>query len=97
MSGEVIARKFLVSGRVQGVNYRWFAQRAAEALGLRGYVRNLPDGRVEALAEGPPPLVDSLRRELERGPRLSLVTDIEEQEVEPSNSFTGFSSDYSKP
>ncbi len=91
MSDAVIARKFLVSGRVQGVNYRWFAQRAAEELGLLGYVRNLPDGRVEALAEGPPPLVESLRRELERGPRLSVVIGIEEQEVEPSGSLTGFS------
>lgn len=94
MGDEVTARKFLVSGRVQGVNYRWFAQRAAEELGLRGYVRNLPDGRVEALAEGPPPLVESLQRELERGPRLSVVIGVEEQEVKPSGSYTGFSITY---
>ena len=46
------ARKFWVSGQVQGVGYRYFAVRAARDLGLKGWVRNLPDGRVELLAEG---------------------------------------------
>ncbi len=47
-----IARKFLISGEVQGVGYRFFAQRAAARHQVVGYVRNLPDGRVEAVAEG---------------------------------------------
>ena len=46
-------RRYLVSGRVQGVGYRWFAQREAERLSLVGYAANLPDGRGEVVAEGP--------------------------------------------
>ncbi len=84
------ARVFLVSGRVQGVGFRWFVQRAADSLGLRGYVRNMRDGRVEVLAEGPAEKVEALREELVRGPSWSLVSNVEERVVEPSGEHDGF-------
>jgi len=67
------ATRFLVSGIVQGVGYRFFAARSARSLGIRGFVRNLPDGRVEVVAAGPE---DALRRfedELRQGPAGALV------------------------
>ncbi len=72
------ARRFLVSGRVQGVGYRWFAVLAANRLGIHGYARNLADGRVEVYALGPPEQLAALRAELETGPRASRVTGVHE-------------------
>jgi len=66
-----------VRGVVQGVGYRWSTVRAAEPLGLRGWVRNLPDGSVEILAEGPPDALAALERWAHQGPphaRVSGVT-----------------------
>ena len=64
------ARLYLVRGRVQGVGYRDYAQRAASALGLTGYVRNLDDGRVEVYAAGPPDKLSDLAAALRKGPRF---------------------------
>ncbi len=91
---EQIARKYLISGRVQGVCFRWFTHRAAESLGVRGYVRNLPDDRVEAWAQGSASQLESFRKELQRGPPSAIVTEIGEQEVQPSAEFAGFSITY---
>lgn len=66
-----------VSGRVQGVGYRAFTQRSARRLGLRGVVRNLDDGRVEAVVEGPVAAVDELLAKLRRGPRAARVTKVD--------------------
>jgi acylphosphatase len=85
-----VARKFFVSGEVQGVGYRFFAQRAAARHQVVGYVRNLPDGRVEALAEGSPASVEAFKKELATGPRLALVEKIEELSVEPTGSYSSF-------
>lgn len=73
---ELVAAKILVSGRVQGVWYRAFAQEAAVALGLSGWVRNLPDGRVEVFAEGPRARVEDLLTRLRVGPPRAVVTDV---------------------
>ena len=62
-----------VSGRVQGVWFRAFVQREAQQRGVTGWVRNLPDGRVEVLVSGERSLVDELVEELGRGPRLARV------------------------
>jgi len=83
------ARRWFVSGRVQGVGYRWFAQRAAAELGLTGYTRNLDDGRVEVYAAGPEDKLSELSGRLRHGPKWADVHGVEEQEaaVEKHGSF----------
>jgi acylphosphatase len=68
---------------VQGVGYRFFAQAAAEKLCIGGYVRNLWDGRVEVFAMGTPEQHAELRAMLERGPRLSSVSKVQEESATP--------------
>ncbi len=75
------AKRWFVRGRVQGVGYRNFAQRAAVELGLTGYARNLDDGRVEVYAVGPVDKLSELAGMLYRGPRWSEVRGVEEQEA----------------
>jgi len=86
----VIARRFLVSGRVQGVGYRFFAVSEAEANSLVGWVRNLPDGRVEALAEGGEAAMARFGEALRRGPRHAGVEEVAETDETPSGTFTRF-------
>ncbi|WP_018467353.1 acylphosphatase [Calidithermus timidus] len=69
----------LVSGDVQGVGYRAFAQRKAKELGLSGYAENLRDGRVEVVAEGPREELEQFLRFLRQGPRLARVEQVEVQ------------------
>lgn len=69
--------RVLVSGRVQGVSFRYATQREAAALGARGWVRNLPDGRVEALFEGPTAVVDAALDFVRRGPPAARVTGVD--------------------
>ena len=71
-----LAKRYFVSGMVQGVGFRLFTQRAAEKLRISGFVRNLWDGRVEVLAIGTPEQHKELRRLLERGPMGSDVADV---------------------
>jgi len=73
---ETIRRRLFVTGRVQGVSFRWFTRREAAALGLRGFVRNLVDGRVEAEAEGPAEDVNLLIDRVRAGPPGSRVDDV---------------------
>jgi acylphosphatase len=75
------AKRWFVRGRVQGVGYRYFAQRAAVELGLTGYTRNLDDGRVEVYAAGPAAKLSVLAGMLYRGPRWGEVHGVEEQEA----------------
>jgi acylphosphatase len=74
------ARRWLVSGRVQGVGFRYFAQRRAEELGLTGWARNLDDGRVEVYAAGPAERLSDLAAALHMGPRMAEVRGVEEME-----------------
>jgi acylphosphatase len=71
------ARRFLVSGRVQGVGFRYFAQEAAIVEGLAGWVRNLPSGAVEVLAEGDAEALERFARKLARGPSMARVDNVE--------------------
>jgi|SRR5580658_3578516 acylphosphatase len=73
------SRRYLVSGIVQGVGYRYFAMRMAQRLGLSGYARNLPDGRVEVYAVGSDSKLRELRSELERGPLGASVASVAEE------------------
>jgi acylphosphatase len=85
-----IARKFLISGEVQGVGFRFFTQRIAAAHQVTGYVKNLKDGRVEAYAEGGSEAIENFKQDLIVGPRLAHVTDIEETVIEASNLYSSF-------
>jgi acylphosphatase len=82
---EHIAKRYYVSGMVQGVGYRYFVERAAKYLKVAGYVRNLRDGRVEAYAIGPAESLAALRQTLERGPKGASVTGVTEEDatIEP--------------
>jgi acylphosphatase len=73
------ARRYFVSGIVQGVGFRYFAQHAAERLHLSGYTRNLPDGRVEVYAIGAAERLAKLRAALERGPWGASVSEVAEE------------------
>jgi acylphosphatase len=70
-----------VSGRVQGVGFRWFVQTNATQLGLRGWVRNEDDGRVQVYASGTREQLDALAGLLHKGPRMADVRGVEEQEA----------------
>ena len=76
------AKRFFVSGRVQGVGFRFFAERTAASLGVGGYVKNLFDGRVEVYAIGRAEQLDVLRSALLRGPRIASVDRVDEQDAE---------------
>jgi acylphosphatase len=85
-----IARRFVISGRVQGVGFRWFTKDVAVREGATGYVRNLPDGRVEALVEGDADAVTRVERILRQGPPGARVQAINVMTEEPSGAFHDF-------
>lgn len=74
------ARHFLISGLVQGVGYRYFAQRSARQAGITGWARNLDDGRVEVHANGTPPQLEDFEAMLRTGPRFADVRSVEVRE-----------------
>ncbi len=75
---------FLVTGRVQGVGFRWFVHREAQELELRGWVRNTEEGAVEVLAAGDKADLEELRESLNRGPRGARVDRVIEHELNES-------------
>lgn len=79
-------------GRVQGVGFRWFVQKHASGMGLRGWVRNEDDGRVQVYAVGTPSELDRLAALLHQGPRMAEVRGVEQQEaaVQQLDSFQSF-------
>lgn len=85
-----IARKFLITGEVQGVGYRFFAQRAAARHQVLGHVRNCADGSVEVLAEGPADVVEEFKKDLVTGPQWSRVDQVEEIDLEPTGQYGSF-------
>lgn len=85
-----IAARFLVSGRVQGVFFRASTREQAQRLGLRGYARNLPDGRVEVLAVGEADAVDALARWLQHGPPQARVDGVEREVATDDGVGAGF-------
>lgn len=85
-----IARRYFVSGLVQGVGFRFFVQRSAAKHQVLGYVKNLPDGRVEAYAEGAEEAVKSFYEDLLTGPVFARVEEIEELVADPSGAYASF-------
>lgn len=85
-----VARKFVIRGDVQGVGYRFFAQRAAARHQVIGYVRNCADGTVEALAEGSANDVEEFKKDLVTGPKWSAVEHVEEVNLEPTGLYSSF-------
>jgi acylphosphatase len=75
-----VRRRYLIEGEVQGVGYRHFARREALRHGLLGWVRNLADGRVEALADGGGADLDQFEAALRRGPTMATVTNVQSNE-----------------
>ena len=81
----------IISGRVQGVWFRASTKQIAKQLGLTGWVRNTPDGCVEAVFEGDEKLVEEIIKWCHHGPALSKVNNVEVKNQEPTNEFSDFS------
>ena len=85
-----MTRRFLVTGRVQGVGFRWFVLRVAQREALGGFVRNLPDGRVEVVASGDQTALERLLAALREGPpdaQVAAVSVADEPAATPSARF----------
>ncbi|MFW6140243.1 MAG: acylphosphatase [Acidobacteriota bacterium] len=82
--------RIFISGRVQGVLFRDFAQRMASSLGVTGWVKNLPDSRVEVLAEGKEEKINQLIESLRQGPQLARVEDLDVKREEYKGEYSGF-------
>ena len=89
MSDAKLAKRYFVSGMVQGVGFRYFTQAAAEKLRVSGFVRNLHDGRVEVFAMGEPHQHAELRSILENGPRFSSISAVQEETATPDPQYEG--------
>jgi len=87
---EKVRLNAIVHGTVQGVNFRYYTQRQARALGLRGYVRNRSDGTVEVVAEGPRPAVEQLHAWLHSGPPMAEVRRVDARWEAPSGQWASF-------
>ena len=86
----LIARRYLIAGRVQGVGFRFFVERHAAVEGLHGWVRNLPDGRVEVHLEGDAESVGRVEARLGRGPAGAQVDSMSVDDEAPTGRATGF-------
>jgi acylphosphatase len=86
---EVLARRYMVSGRVQGVGFRNFVEHAAGKIGVDGFVRNRRDGTVEVYAIGEPERLQKLRAALEKGPLLARVTGVREEPEHVDSKYLG--------
>ena len=84
-----VARRYIISGCVQGVGFRFFTEAAAMREGIDGWVRNLPDGRVEVAAEGDADAMDRFERSVRHGPPAARVDDVDVTENVPTGA-TGF-------
>jgi acylphosphatase len=88
---EMTTLEARVKGGVQGVGYRYFVQRRAGALGLKGYAKNLPDGDVEVVAEGERGKLESLLADLQQGPPMSSVESVQARWAEAEQArYSGF-------
>ena len=79
-----MTRRYVVSGQVQGVGFRWFVHRHAARLRLSGWAQNLPDGRVEVVASGPDENLEELEKLLREGPSSADVSALEITDLPPA-------------
>ena len=84
------AKKFVISGRVQGVGYRFFAEQWAEQFGIAGYVKNLWDGTVEVYAIGDAESLEQFKFRLAEGPRMARVTGVSESDATVDKHYSRF-------
>jgi acylphosphatase len=89
VSEEPVRRRLCIRGRVQGVGFRFATEDAARRIGVAGFVRNRPDGSVEAVFEGPPDRVALAERFCHEGPPLARVASVEVRD-EPVEGLSGF-------
>lgn len=90
MGRELVRVRVFAGGRVQGVAFRFYAEKCAGRLGITGWARNLPDGRVEVLAEGPAKPVDRFLDQLRRGPDLARVDSFDVLREAATGEFADF-------
>jgi acylphosphatase len=87
----IVARRYVITGRVQGVGFRFFVEAAAAREGINGWVRNRADGAVEAWIEGDRESVDRVDAALRRGPGSARVDNVDVEDETPTGRTTGFS------
>jgi acylphosphatase len=90
MAATQMFRRYLITGRVQGVGFRWFVEREAQLIGVRGWVRNRDNGTVEVLASGSNEQLGSLYDKLKEGPRAARIDEVEVEEAAPFDGYTTF-------
>ena len=90
MASTRIYRRYLVTGRVQGVGFRWFVEREARLIGVGGWVRNRDDGTVEVLASGTDEELGSLYDRLREGPRAARIDRVEVDDAAPFGGYQTF-------
>jgi acylphosphatase len=86
----MIGVRIYISGVVQGVGFRYYTRNVARRLGVKGFVKNLKDGRVMAVAEGEREQIEKFISEIKKGPRLAVVKKIDLEEYKPSGHFEDF-------
>lgn len=86
-----VAKRYVISGRVQGVGFRYFAQSVAVRERVDGWARNLPDGRVEIYGAGELDVIERFEREIRRGPRSAIVEDVTVFDAPQERIGSGFS------
>jgi acylphosphatase len=86
-----LARRYVISGRVQGVGFRYFTEAVAAREGIHGWVRNMPGGAVEALAEGDSEAIERFERAIRHGPPGARVDHVDVEGTVPGGRDTGFS------
>lgn len=89
---EVMLKRMRVTitGRVQGIFYRTFIKENAEELQVKGYVKNLPTGQVEAVFEGQGEKINEMLKRCKKGPKLAMIKNIEIKEERPTKEWTAF-------
>ena len=90
----MVARRFLIAGDVQGVGYRFFAMRAAARHQVKGTVKNLPDGKVEVIAEGDRDAMDEFKQDLATGPIFAIVSSLDEIDLPVTGRYVEFRIDH---